>query len=158
MGGLTGALFDGKLQTAGIGATDGTGPSGPISCRVAVGCALGGGETRVILLDPPGPSTPLGDRDAEPTNITADLVKRAAKQMRASIRLAPTQPPEILPVGVVRERPEGERTVHEPPLQTTGITETIFRGPGDGAGATRQIALTHDDYRETKRHGWLKIT
>jgi len=90
VGDLTGALSDGKLQTAGIGATD------PIKCRVAVGCAFGGGETRVVLLDPPG-------GDAEPTNITADLVRRAAKQMRASIRLAPTQPPEILPVGVVRE-------------------------------------------------------
>jgi len=50
----------------------------------------------------------------------------------------------------------GERAVHEPALQTTGITETIFRGPDDGTGTTRQIALTREDYRNDKRHGWLE--
>jgi len=148
-GGLSGALADGKLQTAGIGATD------PISCRIVVGCALGGGETRVVLRDPPGPSTGSGTGNTE-TNITADLVKAAAKQMRASIRLAPTQPPEILPVRAgftpVRER-DGAR-----PSPTGRIETTIFRGPGDGTGTARQIALTREDYREDKRHGWLEIT
>ena len=149
-GNITGALTDGKRQTAGIGATD------PIKCRVAVGCALGGGETRVVLLDPPGPSTPLGDRDAEPTNLTADIVRRAAKQMRASIRLSPTQPPEILPAGA-GFIPVHERGGARP--SPTGRTETtIFRGPGDGTGTARQIALTREDYREDKRHGWLEIT
>jgi hypothetical protein len=37
-----------------------------------VGCALGGDETRVVLLDPPG-------GDAELTNITANLVKAATR-------------------------------------------------------------------------------
>jgi len=63
----------------------------------------------------------------------------------------PTQPQEILPVGVVRERPVGERAVHEPPLQTTGITETIFRA------SWMKITLKRDEYKKDKRHGWLKI-
>ncbi len=127
VGDLTGALKTGKLQTAGIGAQS------PIKCRVAVGCALGTDVTRIILLDPP----PGGD--AKPTNLTADLVRQAAKAMRR-----PT-------VGVVRERPEDERAVREPPLQLPGITETIFRGP------TAEIALKREEYREEKKHGWLKI-
>jgi len=31
------------------------------------------------------------------------------------------------------------------------------RGPEGATGATRQIALTHDDYKADKRHGWLEI-
>ena len=69
IGDLTSALAEGKKQTSGIGATD------PISRRVAVGCALGGGATRVVLLDPP-------EGDAKPTNLTADLVREAARKMR----------------------------------------------------------------------------
>jgi len=129
IGDLASALEEGKVQTSGIGATD------PISRRVAVGCALGGGETRVVLLDPP-------PGDAKPTNLTADLVREAARKMRASIRgEAPTQPPAERDRSL--SRPEGR-------IETT-VTETIFRGP-DG-----QIALTHDDYKPDKRHGWLEI-
>ena len=69
------------------------------------------------------------------TNLTADLVKRAAMEMRK-------------PVGVVRERPGADtRAVHEPPAQI----ETIFRG-SDG-----EIAFTHDDCKADKRYGWLEI-
>jgi hypothetical protein len=53
---------------------------------VVVGVALNGGAkpTKVILLDPPAP-TPLGDRDAELTNLTANMVKKAARKMRRTI-------------------------------------------------------------------------
>ncbi len=122
---LTSAFKSGKIQTSGIGATD------PISQRVAVGCALGGGETRVVLLDPPP------DPDAKPTNLTAELVREAARKMRI--------PPAPLIKG------GGERS------EPGGLTETIFRGPDGATGATREIALTHDDYKEDKHHGWLEI-
>ena len=117
---LTAALAAGKVQTAGIGSAD------PIRCRVAVGCALGGAATRVVLLDPPE-----GD-DAKPTNLTADLVREAAKKMRKF----PS-----------KKRGGGEADG----VCITAPTKTIFRGP-DG-----QIALTHDDYKPDKRHGWLDI-
>jgi len=130
IGDLASALAEGKKQTSGIGATD------PISRRVAVGCALGGGETRVVLLDPPG------NADAKPTNLTADLVREAAMKMRK---------PVGAPLVGARER-EGTRPS---PTETT-VTETIFRGPEGATGATRQIALVHDDYKPDKRHGWLE--
>ena len=127
-GGLSGALADGKLQTAGITATD------PISLRAVVGCALGGGTqpATVVILDPPGPSTPLGDHDAEPTNLTADLVHRAAKQMRT---------PSAFGISPVHG---GEKE---------GVT--LFRGPRDATGATREIKLTNE-FKEDKGHGWLE--
>ncbi len=125
------ALSEGKLQTQGITAPD------PISLRVVVGCALGGDATKIVLLDPP----PDPADGAKPTNLTADLVREAAKGMRASIRgEAPTQPPET---DRSLSRPEGR-------IETT-VTETIFRGP-DG-----EIALLHDDYKPDKLHGWLEV-
>jgi len=127
-GGLSGALADGKLQTAGITATD------PISLRAVVGCALGGGTqpATVVILDPPGPSTPLGGHDAEPTNLTADIVRRAAKQMRT---------PSAFGISPVHG---GEKE---------GVT--LFRGPRDATGATREIKLTNE-FKEDKGHGWLE--
>ena len=82
------------MQAQGITAAD------PISWRVVVGAALGGEFAKVILVDPP--STPLGDRPsagsgnsrslsgAETTNLTADMVKRAARKMRRTIPLDET--------------------------------------------------------------------
>jgi len=131
IGDLTSALAEGKKQTSGIGASD------PISQRVAVGCALGGGATRVVLLDPPDPSTGSGTGDAKRTNLTADLVREAAREMRK---------PVGAPLVGTRKR-EGTR----PSPTEPGKMETIFRGP-EG-----QIALVHDDYKEDKRHGWLEI-
>ena len=114
-GELSGPLADGKTQTQGIGA------QAPIKYRVVVGCALGGDKTKVIIMDP----EPAG---LKPTNLTADLVKRAAKQMRT---------PSAFGISPVHG---GEKE---------GVT--IFRGPGG------QIKLTRDEYREGKRHGWLSI-
>ncbi len=136
---------------------------------MVVGCALGSDTTRIVLLDPP-PSTPLGDRPsngerderslsggrrAEPrraeTNLTADLVKRAARKMRASggrgFDTLRTQPPEERDGSL--SRPEGR-------IETT-VTETIFRGPEGATGTPREIALIHDDYKKDKHHGWLEI-
>ena len=73
------ALKAGKTQTQGITAAD------PISMRVVVGCALGGETARVVLLDPPEP-----DVNAEPTNLTADIVRLAARKMRRKIPLDET--------------------------------------------------------------------
>jgi len=39
----------------------------------------------------------------------------------------------------------------------TETMQTIFRGPSGATGATRQIALAHDEYKDDKRHGWLEI-
>jgi len=70
------------------------------------------------------------------TNLNIKLVAEAARMMRT-------------PVGAslvgARER-EGTR-----PSPTEGITETIFRGP------TAQIQLTREEYREEKKHGWLRF-
>ena len=81
-GNLAGALADGKKQAASLTALD------PISQRVVVGVAMNGGTkpTKVIMLDPPEP-----DADAIKTNITADLVKRAARKMRRAIPLNETE-------------------------------------------------------------------
>lgn len=115
-GNLTGALADGKTQTQGITALD------PIRCRVVVGAALGADVTRIIILDPPGGS-------AEPTNLTADLVKKASREMRTAPTIAGTD------IMATRE----------------ATTETLFRGP-DSA-----ITLKHETLREDKRHGWLNF-
>ena len=99
--------------------------------------------TKIVLLDPPEPAS-----DAKPTNLTADLVREAARKMRASIRgEAPTQPTAERDRSL--SRPEGRNE--------TTVTETIFRGPDGATGATRQIALLHDDYKPDKRHGWLSV-
>jgi len=128
VGDLTAALKSGKTQTSGIGATD------PISQRVAVGCALGTDVTRVILLDPP-PNDPT----AKPTNLTADLVREAAKKMRT---LRPSATSLVKGGTEIAPLIKGGQG---------GSAITIFRGP-DG-----QIALAHDEYKDDKRHGWLKI-
>ena len=77
-GNLSGALAEGKKQAASLTALD------PISQRVVVGAALGGEFAKVILLDPPGCD------DAKPTNLSSDMVKRAARKMRRTIPLDET--------------------------------------------------------------------
>ena len=89
-GNLSGALADGKKQAMAITAAD------PISQRVVVGAALGGEFAKVILVDPPGdpvgsgPASTAGNAGVAPTNLTADLVKRAARKMRRTIPLDET--------------------------------------------------------------------
>jgi hypothetical protein len=125
------ALTEGKLQAQAITAPD------PISQRVVVGCALGGDTTKIVLLDPPPPDDSVGaGSPGSPveTNLTADLVRKAAMKMRKrtvgeGLRPSPTEPAKAV---------------------------TIFRGP-DSANRRVEIALTHDDYKEDKRHGWLEI-
>ena len=89
-GNITGALTSGKLQTADIDAND------PITMRAAVGAVLGEDWMRVIILDPPSTGSGTGGPDNSPgggrgrmtqnaermTNLTADLVKKAAIDMR----------------------------------------------------------------------------
>jgi hypothetical protein len=72
-------------------------------------------------------------------------VKRAAIEMRRKS------------VGVVRERPEGERAVHKPPLrpdadERPATTETVFRAPG------MEIRLKYETLRKGKKHGWIDTT
>ena len=80
-GDLTPALATGKLQAGAITAAT------PIKYRVVVGVALysGAKPAKVILLDPP-PNDPT----AKPTNLTADMVARAARKMRRTIPLDET--------------------------------------------------------------------
>ncbi|MCD6381393.1 MAG: hypothetical protein J7L43_00230 [Candidatus Aenigmarchaeota archaeon] len=143
-GGLSGALADSKLQTSGITATD------PISQRVVVGTALGGEVAKVVLLDPPGPSTGSGNgrsvgEPAEPTNLTAKLVAEAAKAMRMGT-----------PFDRLRERPTDGPVIELAEMaETPAQIETIFRGPDGATGATREIKLTNE-FKEEKRHGWLE--
>jgi len=132
---LTQALNTGKYQAFSLDAQS------PIKYRVVVGAALGESRTKIIIMDPPstrgadGQSSGTGSSVGEPveppapSNLTAALVKRAAKQMRKPA------------VGAI----------HELPLREPAKVETIFRGP------TRQFALAHDDYRDDKRHGWLDV-
>jgi len=130
-GDLTSALASGKLQAGAITADT------PIKYRVVVGVALysGAKPAKVILLDPP-PNDPT----AKPTNLTADLVKRAAMEMR-TLRPSATS---LLKGGT-----------ETPPFTKGGqggSAITIFRGP------TGEIRLKRDDYRDEKKHGWLDIT
>jgi len=122
-GDLTSALASGKLQAACLTAL------APIKYRVVVGVALNGGAkpTKVIMLDPPA-STPLGDREAEPTNLTANMVKAAARKMRT---------PSAFGISLVHGGEKEE--------------VTIFRAPG------MEIRLKREKYREDKRHGWLDL-
>ncbi len=122
-GNITGALTDGKRQTADIGAND------PITKRVAVGAVLGEDFMRLILLDPPG-------GDAKPTNLTADLVKKAAIDMRRK-----RKPSTVIPATEPESRGEA----------MGGIIETVFRAPG------MEITLKYEDLRKDKRHGWIDI-
>jgi len=186
---LTAALADGKLQTSAITA------QASIKHRIVVGIALKGGTSpaTVVILDPDGPSTPLGDPPSTPlgdphstpdgerpsngdgnnngrplsgadtpepieTNLTADMVRRAARAMRQ-----PT-------VGVVRERPAGDRAGRgtlrpsatsldkggeTAPLDTQELAETVFRGPKSATTAPREITLTNE-FKQDKGHGWLE--
>ncbi|MCD6502364.1 hypothetical protein J7L01_07150 [bacterium] len=111
-GGLSGALADGKIQTAGISATD------PISMRVVVGVALGGEVAKVIMLDPEP------ENNAIKTNLTAKLVAEAAKEMRTT-------------VGEAYMPPEGAGRIY--PSPTPAKIETIFRGPDGEIKLTNQF-------------------
>jgi len=79
---LTQALRDGKYQAFSLDAQS------PIKYRVVVGAALGETHTKVIIMDPPpDPSTRGAEGQGSGTehirtNLTAALVKRAAKAMR----------------------------------------------------------------------------
>ncbi len=77
-GDITSALADGKGQTQGITA------QAPISQRVVVGAVLGEVNARVIILDPPPNGEPAK------TNLTAELVAKAARSMRRAIPLNET--------------------------------------------------------------------
>jgi len=81
---LTPALASGKLQAGAITADT------PIKYRVVVGVALysGAKPTKVILLDPP-PLT-AGNAGVAHTNITVEMVARAARKMRRTIPLDET--------------------------------------------------------------------
>jgi len=68
-------------------------------------------------------------------------------------------------VGVVRERPEGERAVYEPPLRPNAderpkTTETVFRAPGDPKEGrmAMEIRLKYETLRKGKKHGWIDTT
>jgi len=139
-GDITGALTSGKLQTANIGSQDGTGTSGPITMRAVVGAVLGEDYMRVIILDPPGERGGDGQRrtphSALRTKLTADLVKKAAIDMRRKRK----------PVGAIHELPLRPDADERP-----ATTETIFRAPG------MEITLKYEDLRAEKRHGWLLL-
>ena len=150
------ALSQGKLQTQAITAPD------PISQRVVVGCALGGGETRIVLLDPPPPDDSVGaGSPGSPveTNLTADLVRKAAMKMR-TLRPSGTSldmgGEDLIPL---TKGDHGGSAIDAPLIKggQGGSAITIFRGPDSTTGTTREIALTHDDYKEGKGHGWLEI-
>jgi hypothetical protein len=143
------ALSQGKLQTQAITAPD------PISQRVVVGCALGGATAEIVLLDPP----PGDAEKAEPTNLTADLVRKAAMKMR-TLRPSGTSlekgGEDLIPL---TKGDHGGSAIDAPLIKggQGGSAITIFRGPDSTTGTTREIALTHDDYKEGKGHGWLEI-
>ena len=111
----------------------------PIKYRVVVGVALGEPTTRVIMMDPDEADIRATGRSPIPTNLNADLVKRAAKRMRKPAPVIPATEPES------RGATMGE------------TTETIFRGPRRATGATREIALTNE-YKPEKNHSWLDVT
>jgi len=125
-GDLTSALASGKLQAGAITAAT------PIKYRVVVGVALysGAKPAKVILLDPP-PLT-AGNAGVAPTNITVEMVARAARKMREF----PSKK---------RGGAEGDGVCISP------TTETIFRSP------EMEIRLIREQYRDAKRHGWLSV-
>jgi len=124
---LTQALKTGKFQTMALDAQS------PIRHRVVVGVALGDPLTKVIVMDPDEDSVRAYCNTPLRTNLSADLVKRAAKNMRKPI---------------VGSRP-ASTTGEAPPM------ETLFRGPADGTGTAREIKLVRTEYKDEKRHGWL---
>ena len=149
---LTSALNTGKYQTMALDAES------PIKLRVVVGVALGEPTTRVIMMDPDEADIRASGRSPIPTNLNADLVKRAATKMRASIRdSASTQPPGF---DTLRTQPtEEERSLSRATarIETPPATQILFRGPRRATGPTREIALTNE-YKPEKNHAWLDIT
>ncbi len=161
---LTQALASGKQQAMSLTAES------PIRYRVVIGTSLGGGDTKIILVDPPAPEEPII------TNLTADIVRKAAKRMRTSAHrgfdtASPTQPPEddttvtepcLQPVRVeVTQPPEDDvdRSLSSSSAsaeERIETTITIFRGPRDGTGTPREIVLTNE-YKPEKKHNWLEI-
>jgi hypothetical protein len=129
-GSINQALAEGKIQTAGI-----TAPV-QIKYRVVVGAIIGE-PTKIILLDPP---EPVGARHAVPvTNLTPDLVAKAAKAMRT------------VPVGAPLVGARGrEGTRPSPTNIATAQTETIFRS------VLGEIKLT-TEFKEDKKHNWLEV-
>ena len=124
-GSISDALREGKFQTSCL-----TAPV-PIKHRVAVGVILGS-HTKIILLDPVGePAEP-----PEPTNLTPEMVAKAAKQMRTGGGAFPSKKRGVTPQrdGVCIAEP----------------TETIFRS------SFGEIKLTNE-FKEDKRHNWLEV-
>jgi hypothetical protein len=115
------ALAEGKIQTAGI-----TAPV-QIKHRVVVGTLIGE-PAKIILLDPEP------NADAKPTNLTPELVAKAAKNMRTGGGGFPS-----------KKRGGAE---------SDGVcapTETIFRS------SLGEIKLT-TEFKEEKKHTWLDVT
>jgi hypothetical protein len=131
---LTQSLKEGKIQACSLDAQS------PIRCRVVVGTALGETNTRVVLLDPEPDSVGAIHELPVRTNLSADLVKRAAKNMR-------TAPTVGAPLVGARGR-EGTRP--SPTNIATAATGTIFRS------AQGEIALT-TELKPDKNHTWLDI-
>jgi hypothetical protein len=142
-GSIAGALAEGKIQTAGI-----TAPV-QIKYRVVVGAIIGE-PTKIILLDPPGDDSvgaglrPARDNGREglrpsPTNLTPEMVAKAAKAMRT------------VPVGAPLVGARGrEGTRPSPTNIATAQTETIFRS------SLGEIKLT-TEFKEDKKHNWLDV-
>jgi hypothetical protein len=137
-GSINPALAEGKIQTAGI-----TAPV-QIKHRVVVGAILGE-TTKIILLDPQ-PDDSVGARHAVPvqTNLTPEMVAKAAKAMRLTPRPSDTPLDKGGMGGVPLIKGETPRT------RGGGLIETLFRGP-DG-----EIKLTNE-FKEDKRHNWLEV-
>jgi len=159
---LTQALKNGKYQAFALDAQS------PIRYRVVVGTALGEPTTKVILMDPPGDNesesgndAPVGEglcalppddnngstRRCSPTNLTADIVRDAARRMRQ-----PTVGEALVASRKTtkRELPGAEKREGTSP-SPTGATATIFRGPHG-----KTFALTNE-YKPEKKHNWLEI-
>jgi hypothetical protein len=128
-GSIAGALAEGKIQTAGI-----TAPV-QIKFRVVVGTLIGE-PTKIILLDPPGDDDSVRARHAVPlpTNLTPEMVAKAAKAMR-------TVPSVIPATSSVIPAKAG--------IQAGG-GETIFRS------ALGEIKLT-TEMKPEKKHTWLDV-
>lgn len=152
--------------------------------RVVVGVALGGEVAKVVILvilDPDGPDEPVGERPgalppdgkngkaqgpSPTTNLTTDMVRKAAMAMRASRgrgfdtlrNTLRTQPPGFDSAQPPDRSLSSRRRIETPPTETPeppDQIETIFRGPKGATGATREIKLTNE-FKENKGHGWLE--
>ena len=139
-GSINQALAEGKIQTAGI-----TAPV-QIKYRIVVGAILGE-PTKIILLDPPGPDDPdsVGEHlrvlppngkahRPSPTNLTPEMVAKAAKAMRTPSSVIPASS-SVIPA--------------KAGIQVAG-GETNFRS------AQGEIKLTNE-FKEDKKHNWLEV-